>query len=197
LERGVSEHVVFERLAVRAPVAPRKQGQDGPAGACGRRQGRVVIGEPATEMMPPVNDWATLVTEPVPAAAQLPSPRQNVDAVAPVPLFKLVTGRLPVTPVVSGKPVALVRVPLAGVPRSGVTRVGLLDNTTLPVPVLVTTPVPPLATAKVPAKVIAPAVAVFGVRPVVPALNVVTPPAAPLEARVIRPCWSTVTFALV
>ena len=36
------------------------------------------------------------------------------------------------------------------------------------------TPVPPLATAKVPAKVIAPAVAVAGVKPVVPPLNVVT-----------------------
>ena len=128
------------------------------------------------------------MTVPVPAAAHAPSPRQKVDADAPVPLFKLVTGRLPVTPVVSGKPVALVRVPLAGVPSAGVTRVGLVDSTTLPVPVLVTTPVPPLATAKVPAKVIAPDVAVLGVNPVVPALNVVTPPAAPLEAKVIRPC---------
>ena len=71
----------------------------------------VVIGEPATEMMPPVNDWATLVTVPEPATAQVPSPRQKVDAVAPVPLFRLVTGRLPVTPVVSGNPVALVSNP--------------------------------------------------------------------------------------
>jgi hypothetical protein len=69
-------------------------------------------------MMPPVNDWATLVTEPVPAAAQLPSPRQKVDAVAPVPLFRLVTGKLPVTPVVRGSPVALVKVPLDGVPNA-------------------------------------------------------------------------------
>ena len=38
-------------------------------------------------------------------------------------------------------------------------------------------PVPPLATAKVPAKVTAPLVAPEGVRPVVPALKVVTPPA--------------------
>ena len=157
----------------------------------------VVIGEPATEMMPPVNDWATLVTEPVPAAAQVPSPRQNVEEVAPVPLFRLVTGKFPVTPVVSGNPVRLVATPLVGVPSNGVTKVGLVDSTTLPVPVLVTTPVPPLATAKVPAKVIAPDVAVLGVNPVVPALNVVTPPAAPLEAKVIRPCWSTVRFAFV
>ena len=36
------------------------------------------------------------------------------------------------------------------------------------------TPVPPLATAKVPAKVIAPDVALFGVKPVDPAENVLT-----------------------
>ena len=37
-------------------------------------------------------------------------------------------------------------------------------------------PVPPLATAKVPARVMAPVVALFGVSPVVPAENDVTPP---------------------
>ena len=37
-------------------------------------------------------------------------------------------------------------------------------------------PVPPLATANVPASVIAPVVAVLGVRPVDPAENDVTPP---------------------
>ena len=36
-------------------------------------------------------------------------------------------------------------------------------------------PVPPLATARVPASVIAPEVAVLGVKPVVPAEKVVTP----------------------
>jgi hypothetical protein len=35
-----------------------------------------------------------------------------------VPLLRLVTGRLPVTPVVSGKPVALVNVAETGVPRA-------------------------------------------------------------------------------
>ena len=43
-------------------------------------------------------------------------------------------------------PVRLVTVPLAGVPKTGATRVGLLDSTTFVVPVLVVTPVPPLAT---------------------------------------------------
>ena len=37
------------------------------------------------------------------------------------------TGNVPVTPVVSGKAVALVRTPLAGVPRAGVVNVGLVS----------------------------------------------------------------------
>jgi len=48
----------------------------------------------------------------------------------------LATGRIPVTPVVSGNPVQLVSVPLVGVPSSGVTSVGLLSMTNFdPVPV--------------------------------------------------------------
>jgi len=46
-------------------------------------------------------------------------------------------------------PVKLVATPEAGVPRRGVTRVGEVCNTTLPVPVLEVTPVPPCATATV------------------------------------------------
>ena len=49
-------------------------------------------------------------------------------------------------------------------------------STTLCAPDEVVTPVPPLATANVPASVIAPVVAVLGVRPVDPAENDVTPP---------------------
>ena len=60
------------------------------------------------------------------------------------------TGSVPVTPVVKGRPVALVKVTLVGVPRTGVTSVGLVDKTLLPEPVLVVTPVPPFATATVP-----------------------------------------------
>ena len=41
--------------------------------------------------------------------AQVPSPLQNVEEEALVPLFKLVTGRSPVTPVVKGNPVASVK----------------------------------------------------------------------------------------
>jgi len=56
--------------------------------------------------------------DPPAGVAHAPSPRQKVVAEAEVPLFKLVTGRLPVTPVVSGKPVRLVAVPLDGVPNA-------------------------------------------------------------------------------
>ena len=78
----------------------------------------------------------TLVTVPDPdGAAQEPSPRQNVDALADVPPFKLVTGRLPVTPVDKGKPVAKVKTAAEGVPRFGVTKVGEVANTATPVPV--------------------------------------------------------------
>ena len=52
----------------------------------------------------------------------------------------------PDIPVATGRPVALVNVAEVGVPRIGVTSVGLVDNTLLPVPVLVPTPVPPLVT---------------------------------------------------
>jgi hypothetical protein len=43
----------------------------------------------------------------------------------------LAIGRTPVTPVVSGKPVAFVSVADCGVPRIGVTSVGLVENTKL------------------------------------------------------------------
>jgi hypothetical protein len=48
-----------------------------------------------------------------------------VNVPAPVPPFP--TGNVPVTPVVSGRPVVLVSTPDAGVPNAGVTNV-LLDN---------------------------------------------------------------------
>jgi hypothetical protein len=56
----------------------------------------------------------------------------------------------PLTPVEIGNPVAFVKVAEAGVPNAGVTRVGLFDRTTEPVPVDEVTPVPPFATGKVP-----------------------------------------------
>jgi hypothetical protein len=47
----------------------------------------------------------------------------------------LAVGKVPVTPVVKGKPVALVNVALVGVPNTGVTNVGEVANTAEPVPV--------------------------------------------------------------
>jgi hypothetical protein len=96
---------------------------------------------------------------------------EPVEVVTPVP--PLSTGKVPVA-FATGILVQFVSTPDVGVPSIGVTKVGLVESTLLPDPVEVVTPVPPLATAKVPARVIAPEVAVFGVRPVVPPLNVVT-----------------------
>ena len=62
----------------------------------------------------------------------------------------LAMGSVPVTPVVKGNPVALVRVTLVGVPKIGVTNVGDVLKTLFPEPVDVVTPVPPLATGHVP-----------------------------------------------
>ena len=73
---------------------------------------------------------------------------EPVLVVTPVPPFA--AGSVPVTPVVSGRPVALVSVTDAGVPNAGVTSVGEFDNTTEPDPVLVVEPVPPFPTGRVP-----------------------------------------------
>jgi hypothetical protein len=146
----------------------------------------------------------TLVTVPEPDGdAQVPSPRQNVLDDALVPPLRLATGKLPVTPVDNGKPVAFVSVTLVGVPKTGVVSVGLVDRTTLPVPVLVVTPVPPLATANVPVSVIVPD-EVIGPpvvdKPVVPpaTLTDVTVPAlAAGVAQVPSPLQNVVLDALV
>jgi hypothetical protein len=62
-----------------------------------------VTGEPVTpKTLAPGTDSATLVTVPAPAGvAHVPSPRQNVEDEADVPLFKFVTGRFPVTSLAS------------------------------------------------------------------------------------------------
>jgi hypothetical protein len=71
-------------------------------------------------------------TPPVPVAAE----------VEPVP--PLAVGSVPVTPVVKGRPVALVNTAAEGVPRAGVVKVGLTARTYAPVPVgVVVVPVPP------------------------------------------------------
>jgi len=48
-----------------------------------------------------------------------------------IPVPPLATGKVPVTPVVSGRPVAFVSVADDGVPSAGVTKVGEVENTKL------------------------------------------------------------------
>jgi len=70
----------------------------------------------------------------------LPEP---VEEVTPVP--PLATGNVPVTPVVSGNPVALVRTPDAGVPNAGVVSVGAVKVLLVKVCVLVVPTTAPVA----------------------------------------------------
>lgn len=100
------------------------------------------------------------------------------DVTSPVKLALVVT-----FPAVSPAAVPVMFVPTKklGVPRFGVTSVGLLDSTTFVVPVLVVTPVPPLATTKVPATVTLPVVEVDGVRPVEPKEMELTPEPLTIE----------------
>ena len=62
------------------------------------------------------------------------------------PVPPLAVGSVPVMPVVSGNPVALVNTAADGVPRAGVINVGEVERTFEPEPVDVVTPVPPLTT---------------------------------------------------
>ena len=100
------------------------------------------------------------------------------DVTSPVKLAFVVT-----VPAVSPAAVPVMFVPSKklGVPRFGVTSVGLLDSTTFVVPVLVVTPLPPLVTAKVPATVTLPVVVVDGVRPVEPKEMELTPEPLTIE----------------
>jgi len=83
---------------------------------------RVSAVEPAVVVTTDPPDDATFTLDVpltiVEGAVHVASPRQNVVADALVPLFKLVTGRFPVTPVARGKLVALVKDIDAGVPNA-------------------------------------------------------------------------------
>ncbi|CAM6031534.1 unnamed protein product [Sphagnum compactum] len=116
------------------------------------KDGVVSVGDVANTTLPlpvvvtPANDPALLIwicPDDPPGGvavaegdAHVPSPRQKVEADADAPEARFATGRLPVTPVESGSPVAFVRVIDVGVPRTGVVSVGDVANTTLPVPVV-------------------------------------------------------------
>ena len=86
---------------------------------------------------------AVSVTGNAPEVVRLPaSVRVLVPLLTPVPPFA--AGRIPVTPVVSGNPVAFVSTKADGVPKAGVVSVGLLLITTDPaVPVIVYSPTTP------------------------------------------------------
>ena len=83
--------------------------------------------------------------EPVPVSSVTAASKLALDGVpknvaTPVPKLvipvpPLATGRVPVTPVDSGRPVQFDSVPLVGVPSIGVTNVGVFANTSAPVPV--------------------------------------------------------------
>jgi len=121
---------------------------------------------PVTEVTPPGDPLAAAVIKPLALTVMLAFVNAptllltvaRVDALptevtSPVKLALVVT-LLAVNAV--AVPVMFVPTKADGVPKLGVTRVGLFDNTTLVVPVLVVTPVPPLRTGNaVPDKAIA------------------------------------------
>ena len=117
----------------------------------------------------------------------MPDTVEDAAKVVNAPVVGVVAPTVPLT-LIDAVPVRLVTVPLEGVPRAPPLTTTAPAVPTLtpiavctPVPSAVS-PVPPLAMAKVPARVTAPDVAVLGVKPVVPAVNEVTPAAAAFEA---------------
>ncbi len=94
---------------------------------------------PETEVTVPPELVEAIVIEPAPLVMLTFAPAVSVVRVNPVPLPiskapfdgvevspvpPLATGKVPVTPVESGKPVVLVKVPEAGVPKTGEVMVG-------------------------------------------------------------------------
>lgn len=155
---------------------------------------------PTVPLRAPANLVFAVIIVPVMAAAAVP-PMAGGDAryvVKPAPLIVLVADRVvkaPVLAVDAPTVVALMDPPVMAtapapcvdmVPRPLISVFGIVADAVMAVmpvpltyPVRVVAPVPPLLTTSVPARVIAPAVTALGVKPVVPALNVVTP-AVPL-----------------
>jgi len=99
-------------------------------------------------------------SEPVPVSFVMAAARLALDGVAKNAATFVPR---PLTPVVMGRPVALVRVALEGVPRAGVTKVGLVANTKAPEPVSSVT-----AEAKFAELGVARKVATFAPKPLTP-----------------------------
>jgi hypothetical protein len=108
---------------------------------------------------------APLVLRTVTAWLVQVAPAYAVGALAPLPRTRPVrppappfaAGKMPDTPVVRGRPVALVRTKAVGVPSAGVTSVGLVPKTSRPDPVSLVTAAAKLADVGVPRKVAIPA----------------------------------------
>ena len=134
--------------------------------------------EPSTLVTVPPEPVAAIVMEPAPLVIATPEPAVSVVLVSVLPVVlpisswplvyvfwpvpPLATGRVPVTPVVRGRPVAFVSTPEAGVPSAGVTNVGEVSvgdvpNTSEPEPVSSVTAAARLAEVGVPRKVAIPA----------------------------------------
>jgi hypothetical protein len=129
---------------------------DGVPGRAVTRGRFTFVERTAEEMVGAVPNTAA----PVPVSSVKAEARLALDGVAanvatPVPN--------PLTPVEIGKPVAFVRVPLVGVPKIGVTRVGDVANTIDPVPVSLV-----MAAAKLALDGVAKAVATFAASPETP-----------------------------
>lgn len=110
------------------PVALVRVPEDGVPSAGVTRVG-LLANTKEPEPVSSVTAAARFADEGVPKKVATPAPK----LVMPVP--PLATGNVPVTPVLNGKPVALVKVALEGVPSAGVTKVGLVANTREPEPV--------------------------------------------------------------
>ena len=116
-------------------------------------------------------------------------PESVVEPVPPLP-----TASVPVTPVVSGSPVAFVRVAALGVPRFGVVRLGEVAKTSAPLPVSSVTAVARFAEDGVPRKSAIPAASpetsvAIETKPVVtaPAVARSTPESEPTESEPKNP----------
>jgi hypothetical protein len=128
--------------------------------------------------------------EPVPVSSVKAAARFALDGVA----RKVATPEpRPDTPVAIGRPVAFVKVALVGVPRIGVTRVGDVASTLLPVPVFVTETTFLLASKAKAVEAVKPdRVAVLDADRVVnaPAAGVVEP-IGPLNESPCAPVWKS------
>jgi hypothetical protein len=133
----------------------------------------VVPPETATEVTVPDPPVAAIVIDPAPLVMDIfePAVRVALERVLPVvlpikscplvyvvcPVPPLATGKVPVTPVDNGRPVAFVSVTDCGVPRIGVTRVGEVEKTNEPDPVSSVTAAARFAEEGVPSQVATPA----------------------------------------